>query len=90
MPSWPAKPQFPVTIPTIPRPALHCNMQQWRRQARLSRILAGVERILAGAGFDPAPWLAVAFGAGAAAWLGLVALCLALALAALVLLRAEG
>jgi len=61
--------------------------------------LAGVERFLGEAGFDRAPWLAVAFGAGIAAWfglpthwhwLGLVAFCLALALAALVLLRPTG
>jgi len=72
---------------------------QWRRQVRLSRVLAEMERILGTAGFDRAPWLVVAFAAGIAAWfglstywdwLGLIALCLALAIGALVLLRVEG
>ncbi|MDG2003850.1 MAG: ComEC/Rec2 family competence protein [Novosphingobium sp.] len=65
----------------------------------MSRRLAGIERNLGEAGFDRAPWLAVAFAAGIAAWiglpthwewLGLVALCLALALATTVLLRPSG
>jgi len=64
----------------------------------LSSVLAEMERFLAEAGFDRAPWLAVAFAAGIAAWfglptqwhwLGLIAACLSAALAALALLRAE-
>lgn len=56
--------------------------------ARLSRLLAEVERFLGKSGFDRAPWLAVAFGGGIVAWfalptmwhwLGLVALCLGVA-----------
>jgi len=40
----------------------------WRRLRLLSRGLAGIERFLANSGFDRAPWLVVAFGAGIAAW----------------------
>lgn len=45
--------------------------RNWRRRARLSRVLAACEEFLATAGFDRAPWLAVAFAAGIAAWFGL-------------------
>jgi len=34
----------------------------------LSRVLGSFERFLAESGFDRAPWLGVAFGAGIAAW----------------------
>jgi competence protein ComEC len=70
----------------------------WRRQGRLSRVLPAIERILGNAGFDRAPWLAVAFAAGIAAWFGmarqsdwleLVSVCLAASVAAR-LLRADG
>ncbi len=66
------------------------------------RLSSGVERTeaaLAGAGFDRAPWLVIAFAAGIAAWfvlanpwqwLALLALCAASALAALGLLAADG
>ena len=37
----------------------------------MSRGLAGLERFLSDAGFDRAPWLAVAFGAGIGAWFAL-------------------
>lgn len=40
----------------------------WRRPNRLSSGLEAVERFLGAAGFDRAPWLAVAFAAGIAAW----------------------
>ncbi len=40
----------------------------WRRLGALSSALGWIERFLAGAGFDRAPWLAVAFGSGIAAW----------------------
>lgn len=40
----------------------------WRRSRRLSRGLAEIERFLDRAGFDRAPWLAVAFGTGIALW----------------------
>lgn len=58
----------------------------WRRRNPLSSGVEGLERFLGAAGFDRAPWLAVAFAAGIAAWfdlanmgqwLALVALCLA-------------
>lgn len=65
-------------------------MQQgpWNTKARLSRLLAQIERFLGHAGFDRAPWLVVAFGGGIVAWfalptawhwMGVVTLCLALA-----------
>ena len=40
----------------------------WRRLGALSSALGWVETFLAGAGFDRAPWLAVAYGCGIAAW----------------------
>ena len=40
----------------------------WRRLGSLSSGLGRIERFLAEAGFDRAPWLAVAFGCGIAAW----------------------
>lgn len=43
----------------------------WNSAARLSRGLAALERFLETAGFERAPWLAVAFGAGIAAWFAL-------------------
>ncbi|KHK91994.1 ComEC/Rec2 family competence protein [Novosphingobium malaysiense] len=60
----------------------------WNSKLLLSRGLAGFERFLSDAGFDRAPWLAVAFGGGIAAWFALPSagwwaalsvLCLALA-----------
>ncbi len=75
----------------------------WRNRADLSSRLAStlktVEHFLETAGFDRAPWLAVGFAGGIAAWfalanpwqwLGLIALCLAAMLAALASLRGEG
>ena len=44
---------------------------QWNSASELSRGLAGLERFLSSSGFDRAPWLAVAFGAGIAAWFAL-------------------
>jgi competence protein ComEC len=64
----------------------------WRSLSRLSSILSKVEDFLARSGHDRAPWLAVAFAAGIMAWfaldnhwqwLGLIALCGAVALAVL-------
>jgi competence protein ComEC len=61
--------------------------------------MAAVERFLGAAGFDRMPWLAVAFGAGIAAWFGmpvpaywaaLLVGCCALAAACAALLQADG
>jgi competence protein ComEC len=61
--------------------------------------LPAIEQFLGSAGFDRAPWLVVAFAAGIVAWFAmptawdwtaLVMLCLALSLAAVVLLKADG
>lgn len=71
----------------------------WRSRAGLSSMLDATERFLAGAGFDRAPWLAVAFGAGIAAWfalpnrwnwLALLAGCLSLVMGTLAVLRDDG
>ena len=43
----------------------------WRTMRVLSRVLVRFERFLAESGFDRAPWLVVAFGAGLAAWFAL-------------------
>ena len=43
----------------------------WNRRNRLSRGLGSIEEFLGTAGFDRAPWLAVAFGGGIAAWFAL-------------------
>lgn len=43
----------------------------WRSRASLSSGLSRIERFLAQAAFDRAPWLAVCFGCGIAAWFGL-------------------
>jgi competence protein ComEC len=42
--------------------------QSWRNRARLSSMGDLAERFLARAGFDRAPWLAIALAAGIAAW----------------------
>lgn len=66
---------------------------------RLSAVLDAIEHALGSAGFDRAPWLAVAFGTGIGLWfaldnrgewLGLIALCLAAAVGAAALLHAHG
>jgi len=71
----------------------------WRSRAALSSTLARVEQFLANAGFDRAPWLAVAFALGIALWfhlpaqwnwLTLLALCLSCAFAALSVMRDDG
>ena len=43
----------------------------WRSAAQMSSIIGQINRFLGGAGFDKGPWLAVAFGAGIAAWFAL-------------------
>lgn len=71
----------------------------WPSRNPLSSGLDALERFLGAAGFDRAPWLAVAFAAGIAAWfalagpaqwLALVALCLGAAVLAAALLRIDG
>lgn len=62
-------------------------------------MLDGVENFLAHSGFDRAPWLAVAFGSGIAAWFALphawqwpalIATCLAAAVLAAIMLHRDG
>lgn len=71
----------------------------WRTRATLSSVLGTLEHFIATAGFDRAPWLAVAFGTGIAAWFALpdrwqwitlIGSCLALAGAANAVLRDDG
>jgi competence protein ComEC len=73
-------------------------MQQppWRKSARLSSVADAAEHLLARAGFDRGPWLAVAFAGGIAAWFVLArpvewvlaaSLCLLAALGAVALWR---
>lgn len=71
----------------------------WLSRWRLSSGVAAIERFLAGAGFDRAPWLAVGFAAGIVAWfdlanarqwLALVGLCGAIGLLAAALFRPDG
>ncbi len=73
--------------------------KMWRIRSGLSSVLAQVERYLESAGFDRAPWLAVGFAGGIAAWfnlvnfwqwLALLAICIGAALGALALLRGAG
>jgi len=71
----------------------------WRSRATLSSAVERVERFLANAGFDRAPWLAVAFAFGIALWfhlpnrwnwLALIALCLSCGFGALGTMRDDG
>jgi competence protein ComEC len=82
--------------PGDPAPDAALQHGSWRRQSRLSRGLAGLERFLGTAAFDRAPWLVVAFAAGIGLWfglptqwhwLGLIAGCLALSVGAIALFR---
>ena len=75
------------------------QQKQWRSRASLSSVAKTIEHFLDNAGFDRAPWLAVGFAAGITLWfflanlwewLALICLCLGLALAALVAMRADG
>ncbi len=83
-----------------PYPAFAALQQEtWRSRIRLSSLADRAEQILEGAGFDRAPWLAVALASGIAAWfalanrwewLALIAGTVGAALAALLLMRADG
>ena len=57
------------TVPLGDEPA-DAAMQQspWRKTVRLSSVADSAEILLAQAGFDRGPWLAVAFASGIAAW----------------------
>src|SRR5687768_5699319 len=58
-----------TTVPLGEEPA-DAAMQQspWRKSARLSSVGDAADALLAQAGFDRGPWLAVAFAGGIAAW----------------------
>jgi competence protein ComEC len=58
-----------TTVPLGDEPA-DAAMQQspWRKTVRLSSAGDAAEAMLARAGFDRGPWLAVAFAGGIAAW----------------------
>lgn len=85
----PAQTPYPTVAEPLPRAAL--QQSHWPSRGGLSSVLDALDRFLGDAGFDRAPWLAVAFAAGIAAWFGLgnawqwlalIATCLALALLA--------
>lgn len=87
-----------ILLPGTPEGAA-LQHRPWNSARRLSRPLQVLERFLGSAGFDRAPWLAVAFGTGIALWfvlpdveewLALIASCLALSAAWAALLRADG
>ncbi len=71
----------------------------WRTRANLSSGLKAAEHFLETAGFDRAPWLAVGFAFGIAAWfvlvnlwqwLAMMAFCLAVLLGAMAGMRSDG
>ncbi|MXO74102.1 DUF4131 domain-containing protein [Altererythrobacter aerius] len=90
------------TVPLVPmgeEPSIDAAMQQppWRNTLRLSTLADRAERWLDSAGFDRAPWLAVALAGGIAVWFVLArpagwiaALSGGLAVAALALLHWRG
>jgi len=90
-------PQNRPAIPTGDEPALAALQRPpWRKRLRLSSVADAADGFLARAGFDRAPWLAVALAAGIACWfaapdpgwwVGAVAGGLLLALGALALWR---
>jgi len=91
----------PPTIPMGNEPPDGAALQHspWRNRADLASALARLEQFLERSGFDRAPWLVVAFGAGIAAWflldnrwqwLSLLAACGATVLAAMAALRPDG
>ena len=88
---------------SVPGEGAALQHSSWRRAGGLSSrarvVFAGLERFLSAAGFDRAPWLAVAFAAGIGLWFGLanswqwlalLAASLAAAISLLGMLRADG
>ena len=72
------------------------QQQPWRKARRLSSVGDAIEGWLERAGFDRAPWLAIALAAGIAAWfvlpgpawwVGMVGLCLIVAACAAIAWR---
>lgn len=63
------QPLVPLSVP-IGEEQADAAMQQvpWRNRARLSSVADGAEALLARAGFDRGPWLAVGFAGGIATW----------------------
>ncbi len=71
----------------------------WRKRPDLSSVLEQIERFLANSGVEQGPWAVVAFAGGIAAWfvganpwewLGFIAGCMAVSLAALALFSGDG
>lgn len=98
-----SKPTLLVPMGNEARDSAALQHGHWRKRAKLSSGLASgfaaTERFLESAGFDRAPWLAVSFAGGIAAWfaldniwqwLALVAVCLAAVLGGLAGLGADG
>lgn len=92
-----ALPEIPFGSP--PEGSAAMQHGPWRKRIELASGLTSIERFLAGAGFDRAPWLVVAFAGGIGAWfvlpwrwqwIALIAACLAFAVTVLVAMRGEG
>lgn len=92
-----------ATVPEQAADASHARAAlqhgHWRSPHGLSSRVQRFEHFLAAAGFDRAPWLAVAFAGGIAAWfrfdnrwqwLALIGACLGASLASAVLFKSEG
>jgi len=83
----------------VPQSGAALQQTPWRSRASLSSMLGAAEQFLADRAFDRAPWLAVGFGAGIAAWFALpmawqwpalIGVCLAVAVVGLVMLHRDG
>ncbi|MFN5902731.1 MAG: metal-binding protein, partial [Novosphingobium sp.] len=92
-----ALPEIPFGSPPDGNAAMQHG--HWRKRIDLASGLTSIERFLASAGFDRAPWLVVGFAAGIGAWFGLpyqwhwlvlIAICVMIGASALGLLRPDG
>jgi competence protein ComEC len=98
MPAMASNATVPEQAADEPPPRAAMQHRPWRSGRGLSSVLAAADRFLGEAGFDRAPWLAVAFAGGIAAWfrldnvwqwLALIAGCLAVSLLTAGLPRAD-
>jgi len=88
--------EFPGNVGALDAALQHSH---WRRRVRLSSGLDSIEKFLGDAGFDRAPWLAVFFAGGIAAWfaldnrwqwISLLTCCCSMILLALASMREDG
>lgn len=99
MAAMPGEATFPAQAASDRPDRAALQHRTWRSRGGLASVLGTIEHFLGEAGFDRAPWVAVAFAGGIAAWFGLdnrwqwlalLAGCAATALAALSLMRRDG